>query len=596
MRRSGRGEAAAVLVQAREQSRSRELALALLLGLLVFALLFATRAAEQTRDSLVYALSAKTGVDLFHPHHLLYSAAIHLSYRALLPFCPGCEAVLAAQLHNILWSAAGAAAFFYLIRHLWSTAAAAAATLLLLSLRGFWELSTQTTMYAPSAALLTLIAALALTPREGRLSPGRALLLALLLALAVLYHQSNVLFVLPLAVVLAARGGREGLKAWALISLGAGALALLAYLLAFLGSGSPGSVGGFIRFCLAYTEEICLGGQCKASPNEWGSLVNLSPLGLAQLGSSLAWNFAALPDRWESAGRLAVAAALLALAGWHLLRLLGGAPQRAVRLFALLWLMVYVLFFFWWLPSYQHPFVVTLPPVLILALLALKDLAQKLGLGARAAPAAAALLILLALPLGARNFLARIYPLHASLGDSYQEASDLSALAPEGCLPLTSYRTWNHLRYYFGDLEAVQAKHPLSFFYAGETLPAEYRLLETSCLAAAVSFLEPDYVLEDYASVTINGYAEPTHWLAYISWLFALERDENGRVVSGREFSLLHLSEGGPYLVLQTARQPLDGLEELFLSLDRLLEGQAKPFEAWLSLYAGTGEADAALE
>jgi len=596
MGRLARGEAAAVLSPGREESRSRELALALAAGLLVFALFFFTRAAEQTRDSLVYALSARMGTDLFHPHHLLYSAAIHLFHRGLQPLCPGCGAILAAQIHNLLWCAAGAVAFFYLIKNLWNAAVAAAATLLLLSLRGFWELSTQTTMYAPSAALLILIAGLAPGPREGRLSPGRAFLLALLLALAVLYHQANVLFVLPLAALLGARGGRQGLKTWAFLSLGAGALALLAYLLAFLGGGEPWSPGGFIRFCLAYTREICLGGQCKASPNEWGSLVNLSPLGLAQLGHSLAWNYLVLPERWEGAGSLILALVLLALAGWHLFRLLRGAPQRAMRLFALLWLLAYVLFFFWWLPSYQHPFVVTLPPALLLAVLALKDLGERAGLGPRAAPAAAVLLALCALPIAARNYLVRIYPLHASLGDSYQEAAELKALAPEGCLPLTSYRTWNHLRYYFSDLEALQAKHPLSFFYAGEALPAEYRLLETRCLAAAVPFLEPDYALEDYASVTLNGYTEPSQWLAFISWLFALERDASGRVISGRDFSLLHLSEGGPYLVLHPSRRALDGLEGLFLALDGLLEGPRKPFEAWLRLYTGLGGPDAAQE
>jgi hypothetical protein len=109
-----------------------------LVGTLVFLILLTTRAAEQTRDSLVYAYSAKTGSELFHPHHLLYTPVIRLFSLGLKAVCAACDEVIAAQLHNILWSTAGVLAFFWLVRHLLGTTAGLLAGCLLLFMRGFW--------------------------------------------------------------------------------------------------------------------------------------------------------------------------------------------------------------------------------------------------------------------------------------------------------------------------------------------------------------------------------------------------------------------------------------------------------------------------
>lgn len=559
-------------------TRRSRLFLALLAGGLVFLLLFLTRAAEQTRDSLVYALAAKTGVETFHPHHLIYTPVVRLIYQALSPLCPGCDAVFAGQVHNMLWAAVGIAALFYLLSSLWNTRMALAALVLFVGLRGYWELATQTTMYVPGAAVLITLSAVLLTARP-KMGFGRAVLLGVLLALAILYHQANVLFVLPLGVYLAAAGGKAGLRPGALILALAGGLTLGAYLLVYLRTAGGFSLAGFIDYCLAYTSEICLGGLCKASPEGWGALSNLSAGGLQLALGSLVWNVVVLPERLELLAAPFFGLGVLALAGWHVVHLARRSADGPLRLFALTWLGAYFVFFWWWLPDYQHPFVVVMAPLSLLGFLALRD-AARWQLGRQAITQGGLLAILgAALVLGGRNFQARILPLNRSLGDAYHEAAALHAAAPHDCVFLTSYRTWNHLRYYFDRQTAVQARHPLSFFTQGLPLPAEYRLADHPCVLAATTFLLPTFVQDDYSDDPVDAYRYPDRWLAYLAWLLDVRPDGEG--FTSREFNVLQFAEGDPYLRLLPTRRPAASLDELFARLDDALADPTRPFQSW---------------
>jgi hypothetical protein len=577
-----------------------ERAVAGALALLSFGLLFATRSAQQLRDSLVYAYSAQTGTELWHPHHLIYSPAVRLVWRAMQSVCAECDAVLAGQLHNALWVVLGVAAFFLLTRRIAPLAWAIAAALLLLAGRGTWELATQTTMYAPSAALLTLLAALLLPPE--RMNRKRMLTLALVLALAVLYHQSNVLFVLPLAVFLLAERGKEGGRTWLTVTLLAGVLVLATYVAAFLSVHGSWSTAEFVRFCLSYTSEICLGGECKASPDQWGTTSNLSLTGLVLLLNSLLWNYVLLPEVLNLVAAPLLGLGLVALTVYHLLRVLHGAPQRALRLLCLVWLWVYILFFWWWLPSYQHPLLSTVVPALLLLLLALREAAtwwDGRGRWQVEGPLLAALSGVILL-LAARNFQGRIYPLMASTGDSYTEAAALVSETAQDCTFLTSYHIWNHLRYYFGVETALQAKHPMSFFYANEPLPDHYALEKANCVAVEAHYLLPDYVNQDYepqenvediaptatagAPVGSNGYTVPERWLTFAGWLLDFEY-AGGSVVSSRDFRVVEVADEQQYFVLSepASRRSVDGLADLFRQLDLALGEPAEPFQAWLS-------------
>lgn len=552
---------------------------ALALSTFAFLLLFLTRAVEQTRDSLVYAYAAKTGIDLFHPHHLLYTPTVRLILLALQPFCASCDAVLAGQIHNILWSIAGIAGFYFLMRRFWPAAALSAALGLLVT-RGYWELSTQTTMYVPSAALLTLAALVLVKIGEDGPAPVHTLLLSALFAAAVLYHQSNILFALPLAVYL--MPGRWGLRTLATVLALSGAAVLGIYILVFLATHETWSLSQFLRFCISYTSEVCLGGQCKSSPEDWGSLDNLSPTGLNLLISSLLWNLIVVPEAIERFVLPLFGQSFLAFTGWHVLQLLRRAESAKVRVFALVWVLTYTLFFLWWLPSYQHPFVVILPPAVLLVALSVRDILGRPSTVSRRAYLAAALALFVVLVTGGRNLQARILPLHRSPGDSYMEAVALNSLAAPDCTIFTSYRTWNHLRYYFDRTNAVQAKHPMSYFYSQEPLPATYQLLPGSCVYAAAMFVLPSFVHDDFSGGGLDGYQAPAAWLTYISWLFDFDYSEQ-KVTSSRDFSAVQLSGGETYLILLPNRQPVDGLDTLFHRLDSELKDPARPFDSWLS-------------
>ena len=528
------------------QNRDQTVAV-LFIIIFAFLLLFTTRAAQQTRDSLVYAFSARTGQELFHPHHLIFTPVIHLFFLALSSIHGLGDAILAGQIHNILWAMIAAASFFLILKHLSvSTLFSSLATILLLVTRGFWELSTQTTMYISAMGVLALLVAILIVRREAQLAISKILVIALLFALSGLYHQANVLFCLPLGYYIIAIERKRGLNLWLTIVSIAGVIVLASYILAFLSVNDTWSVGEFLRFCLAYTSEICFSGQCAVTPDTWGTSDNLGVVGVRSLLDSLLWNFVISPESLINVVILVFALFLAILYIWNVRQILNHGPYEKIRGFLLIWSMTYMLFFFWWLPDYQHPFVIVLFPTLLLAFLALKDVMDWLDRSGgwpvnsnSVKTTLAATIVLVITLISARNFQARIFPLHQPINDSYLEASELVALAsPQECVIFTSYRVWNHLRYYFDKEEqAIQAKYPLSYFYQGKTLPEMYRLEEETCVLISASYIMPDYTVPGYNPSGSNGYIESSKWLAYITWLFDLEYDSKDVVIASRKMN-----------------------------------------------------------
>jgi hypothetical protein len=199
--------------------------------------------------------------------------------------------------------------------------------------------------------------------------------------------------------------------------------------------------------------------------------------------------------------------------------------------------------------------------------------------------AAAAAILFIALIL-TRNFYAAVFPLHQPESDSYLEAAELTGLAPPECVFLTSYRVWNHLRYYFDrDQKTIQAKHPMGYFYQYQPLPEQYQLKQATCILVKAQYVTPGFTLTDYAAA--NGYNAPSEWLAYMEWLFNFEYDSNHTLVAGRKFELIALDEGDPYLLLSSSRMEVNGLDGLFQSLDNQINGhlgrETNPFQTWLA-------------
>jgi len=313
-------------------------------GLAFAGLYFLLRSIGQTPDGLSYALATRTGVDVYHAHHLLYVPVT----RFLFLLTGGREAIVAGALHNLIWLvvlALGAWRLAGLRR--WSHGGALLAAGALLSSRGVLYYSTHVETYLPALACLVMFAAVWFKPARSNLTA------AAWLALAVLYHQTNVLLVVPMLAV-SDRPRRDLLR----VVLPAG-LAVLGLYIA--GWQLAQSSTGFVPWLMTYA---------RADVPAWGSAAHFSTAGLTAMGLSQLRMILPVP---EALARPAAVALLAALAGmtWHHLR---QTDYRRERRFALVYLAVYLPFFLWWIPADPDFFLATLLPLWWLALLWLADL------------------------------------------------------------------------------------------------------------------------------------------------------------------------------------------------------------------------------
>lgn len=593
------------------------------------ALLLALRAAEQSPDALDYAYAARSGHDLFHPHHLLFAPLVRLVLAALAPFSRGGDAILAGQIHNVAWAVAALLAVRTLVRRAGgSPALASGAALFLLATRGFWVYATQVEVYVPALACLAVTALLASGSVAGAAAgaPGavtsareapplgarRTAAAALALALAVLYHQTSALFAAPLAALCVARRGRAGWREAAAIAGGAGALALLAYAAAYAATGGPRTAADFARWTLSYG---------FAPVPAWGSLGHFGPNGVAALLRSQAANFAGVPARWAPAVVPLFGLALLALAAWSAValarrgggtRAAGGAGDGAasglagragagqsaaaadpLRWCALLWLGVHFAFFLWWLPTDTDFFVISLLPLVLLGALAVGDFAGRgrrwrraagaLGVprapGAAGAMSVAGVLGALAVAvLAIGNLAATVLPLRASRGADFATAARLHAEAPPGCAVGTRFGVRENLRYHFGRA-AVDLDLPRLAALAGREPGAASLEAAADCLLVPVSLLRPERVAGGR-----DGHDAPVAWLAWLSWLLDVQRDASGAPASCREIVLTGGDAAAePCALIGPGRTAVAGLDGLAALLDARLgaPGDA-PWTRWL--------------
>lgn len=319
----------------------------LFMGLAFAVLYFLLRSVGQTPDGLSYARAIREGVEMYHPHHLLYVPV----GRFLFLVTGGRDAILAGVLQNLIWLVAlgfGAWRLAGLLR--WSHGATLLAVGALLASRGVLFYATHVETYLPALACLALFAATWFKPHRSDLEA------AAWLTLAVLYHQTNAMLVVPLLVTSQRR--RQDLLQ---VVLPAGAMALT---LSVIGWRLGETNSGFVPWLLTYA---------RADVPAWGSLAHFSPAGIQALGLSQLRQVLPVPEAFG----MGAAAVLLTLLAWFTAHHLRQSRWRQERRFALIFLGVYLLFFLWWIPSDPDFFLATLLPLWWLALLLLADLAPR---------------------------------------------------------------------------------------------------------------------------------------------------------------------------------------------------------------------------
>ncbi|MCC7354844.1 MAG: DUF2723 domain-containing protein, partial [Anaerolineae bacterium] len=300
-------------------------------------------------DGLLYAYDVERGQGLFHPHHVLYNPTGYLLLALLRPL--GVSRVLGPL--TLLNSVAGALAigFFYLLlKHLTGERGWAAGGAALFGLSfGWWLYAISVETY--TIPILFLVVALYLVARWPLSSAepplSLAWQLAVLSALACLYHQSHIFFVPGLALWAwgRLRAGRGFLLTYLVVT---GSLVAMGYLVAAGLAGQLGSPGAFTYWLTSY-----------AHRGMWGQ--GLTWRSSPVLGSTLARAVWALPKSFlvGSAGRVLAVLLGLAFAGSLAILLLrrGRAALDALRRegalvgAAVVWFILYGGFTFWWQPG-----------------------------------------------------------------------------------------------------------------------------------------------------------------------------------------------------------------------------------------------------
>lgn len=361
-------------------------------------------------DGLDYAQSVKTGHDLFHPHHLLYSPAAWLIHHVTR-----LDPIASCQLLQILATLALAiAAWRFAARRLESAPRALAATALLLATRGVLLYATWLEVYLPALALAMLAADEAL--RDDR----RTAPLAVYLAGAILFHQMAVLMVPALLL----SGGRDRrIRTGVLV---AGVITVAAYLVA--AGGDP------IGFVFKYPQ---------AGVPGWGEVSNLGPRGWMDMGSNLVDVLVPLPARFEAVGAIGAWIALLAAA---VAGLRAARPWAREVSFAALWLLVHLLFVLWWLPSELDLYVLALAPLWILAVAGWRAWPRWRSVGP---------VLLIAALAAAMNLAASVLPNRGGADAVRSEADCLQRAAPANATVVTTYPVQQNL-IYFHDREDVR--------------------------------------------------------------------------------------------------------------------------------------------
>jgi hypothetical protein len=536
-------------------------------------------------DSLWYATQIREWDGHFHPHHLIYVPLNHKLHQLSVGLFGSSDALIVAQLHNIVFGAMGVSVFYLLARsltpHRW-LAAAGAACLLLSS--GWWGFSTQIEVYVPSATcLLLLIADVHLHPQRA-MQWGRGLLHAVLLALAILYHQTSILFCLPLVLWLVQQLGRRGLLQAMYVIGCAGSLCMATYAWAMAISGVGMNYAGITGFIFQYA---------AAEQPGWGDWHHFGPVGLFQLLRSQV----SMIFRQRLASLAFWVILFLLILVWIILGNLYTQYKsrrddpvqdfhRPLRGMLLSWLGISYLFFLWWLPTEVEFFIISLVPVFLLTVMGgtrWLDNAPAQRWRRWGIPA------LLALVLGTNATM--IVNSHFDKNDMALDAEALHAAAGSDCAIYTDSATEQFVQYY-NQREAHNATFLLMHYYDGRPYVVLTDPKALSCYVIEMRFLLPSCKAE----MGMTAYDHPRAWRQYMQDLLKVEQADSSKALTTAELIVLPMQADRLMLRVSTREKAMHfpNWEAIWAKLDEMLvangQGDKAEFVKWFQTAGKTLE------
>lgn len=521
------------------------------LSIVVFLLVF--RSQWFTGDSLAYAKHAIIGdPGMYHAHHLLYIPFIHGFYQLCSVLNLSVTPLFIGQLHNIIWASIAVITLYNILRlQNCSHIIAMISSGLLLFSCGMLKFTTQIEVYVPGMAALAMLILSLLRDRAQPFRVHTTLVQALLLAAAVFYHQSNVLIVVPLTILLH-QCCRPVLKAFLIFSM-AGTVVLVSYLYAYHLTSDVFSISTFIHFCLGYISH--------PSP-DWGTINNVSLMGVVTLLYQQAWNLVYSPNL--------ILGLLIGVMVWFFLAIplrenFVTLQQRradvALQRFCFVWLLIFYAFFLWWLPGEKEFYIITLLPLLILIGLGLQRIADRTSWQAVSLPKKIILFFFATVYLGV-NGSALIYA-KINRAPGYLLATDLAGIRSDhpSLLTLTDYSTQQHLGYYFS-LPSKELRLIRLAFLQKQPLPDA---------PVNGSLLKLEYFYPGYLEDGFSGDTHPQAWLAFFDWLLQCHPTADA-ALSCFQVRLIQTPSNNWYVIALPSRQEFAGYPRLFDYLDLSLE------------------------
>lgn len=494
---------------------------AILVGLVAFQF-FITFAPSEFSDNgihyLIAVLRTVGGIPDFYPPHLLHSALIRLVWWPLAGITD-CDVFCAGIVHSAIWATLGVVAVFVILYRLaGSLLVALGGAVALLVAHGPWVYATQPEVYAPLVGTSMAATAILLTSRGPSLATGRILAAAVFWAWACFYHLGAVTLLLPFALYLLGREGiAVGWRPLFLLCALAGGLVVAGFVAAFVVSGAgPLTPSEFLIWLL----------EIKSRPlTDWGTAANLlTPGSMVRAVWSQLKAIALLPD-WATVplpppldqlplailGGLGLAATLV----YTLVQLVRQGPLALERLALLSQFAAFFLFFSWWDTSVHKFYIASVPPLILLAALALRDLwnaAIARLTRARLAGAVVVGLVLLFL----FNAVS-VLELRRSAGPAHAETAVISQLAPAECRLYVDGTQMGPLILYHGRSNLLFSMILPQDFYLRETgrRHEERRPFDgEDCAFVALGWLTPAYF-----RALVERYMSPDRWPTYIAYL-----------------------------------------------------------------------------
>lgn len=539
----------------------------------IVAVLASTAALEQTGDSLAYLRKARIGGKLFHPHHLLFSASVRLVYLGLDSVVGVRDVVLAAQIHNLAYAFVALLAVYSIgLRWLGSRSLGLIGLAFYGCATGTMVFASQAEVYVPSAACLGVATVFFLALVDSPKSKGARIGLVGSWVLAVLYHQTAVLFLIPMALAAGGARGRGLMRAIVVVTAQAGAVVFGAYWYAYRVMSEPDGSSGpisFLNFVLYYA---------FVEGKGWGSAANLDPPGVVALLRSHVWGLSALvPDL--PAVLVGIAAAGVAAVAWAWL--VAGPRPRFLLCFASSWAAVLLVFFLWWFPQEREFAVLTSMPLCIAATAAVAPVVLRAHLGSAWARCVVVGLLAIAAANFWVNLQLEVLPRHRARGKAYRTARFMTTFDDGSTLLLTSYVASTTMRFYFSGSESsigVVDQLENSLHVGSLDLPWMTRS-RWGRVVVDVAQIDPRSVRNGR-----NGFDDAAAWLEMMRWIFRLRGDPEGWRADVWE--IVSDEDGNEYVLVATGSMPLSDpsqlLEQLAASLAPPRSDAGPAITAWL--------------